>query len=214
MKKIIAVLFVCMFVVPANADSFTYPYTGFYDGVEDMAGEKCSSGNKRILVCTCSPGQRPYPKYGNLEDIRCNISMNLDEGCKFNSDSGVESNRAAYCVEVQEPDACEACNCIIDTLADYNWKDIGGNRVSRMTEPYRGSYLQYKCTMESSREYGCAANYYQSGGNGENMTCSPCPNGGTNGIGTTASSTCKLPKDTEMTDDFGTYKCSSDYSYK
>lgn len=219
MKKIvIAVCFVCMSMMAAKAEMFTY-YLDDLAAAISAPGEICSSAGKRIVICRCGTGQDPRPASGRAETL-CDSGadseggMPMSEwGCKF--EGGWSDNTQGYCLDVEGGgNACSWCGCQ-DVSSDSDWKSVGSNRVSHTVQTTSSS--GYECRVTSTTQYGCAAGYYQSAGTGASMTCTRCPavNGvyGTNANGTTDITTCTLDKSTKMTDTVGTYECSVDYKY-
>lgn len=194
-----------------------------------------ADGRRLIATISSAPGSYCYENsdIGDLIIGTCHKSIDFNEQAQQPCDSSVDHDEDLaecylgtdgevnyYCYSGGET-ACAFCGAgSSDNITGYGpWSNTGsGNRASRAVFKLAGNESMNKyndCGTKSSVsvEYGCAAGYYQSGGSGKNITCTPCPALGelttTNAQGDTKKSTCCTSAETGFKDSRGSGKLKS-----
>lgn len=169
------------------------------------------SGQPIVVTCNCNSDVcGNVDSYPSCESETDNVST-----CYLGSRNGVR-----YFCDISAESACSLCGLNNGTVANYGaWQSTGSNRVRRTVTTYteNSDYMACNPTTTTNYEYGCAAGYYQSGGNGASMTCTQCPSSGgatgTNAAGTTDITTCCIPANTSFSDTSGSGKYTSECCY-
>ena len=148
------------------------------------------------------------------------------------SDIGAETcwrNKASgnyiICTSAEE----NACNLFQSTIksSSTTWQtnNSSTHSVYRTIETSNSSTYYY-CATTSTKEYGCAANYYATSGTGtSNINCTLCPSSLSGGLGSgesngysatgnTLITGCYIPQDIEICDSPGCFDTTKDCYYK
>lgn len=189
----------------------------------DYLGCNCSSDahyGARTIYCGCRENSALYQQ----SSAACVSGQSFSTACMLPYGGGVEYAPGTFCYAfdvyhseegLHHGSVCGYCGCEDGDA----WYSLNQENNVVKSQPMEYTSATYACigTATGPAQYGCEAGYYSSKGSGESMTCTLCPSLGTrrgnSEIGNVNVTGCYVPKNTNFTDESGTYHFTSDCYY-